>query len=329
MANEVLDQLTLLELAKRTNNGDLVTIVEVLHQTNEILQDAVWIESNQATSHVTTRRTHLPTGSWRRINKGVTGSASATKQITEGMGMLEDYSTVDKALVDIAPNPREFRSQEDVAFIEGLGQTLAYTIIYGNVADDPASFTGLAARYGDDPDDAFQGVNVWNGNGTGDDTTSLWIVEWGPTKVHMIYPKGSSSVGIQARDLGEQTVDDGAGGIFQAFRTHFQMRGGIVVRDDRCVQRIPNIETAGSDNTLNDDLIITALNQMPQAGGGPGTRIYVNRTLKTQFDILAKDKTNVAYTSAEIFGKPVTMFRGVPVKLVEQILNTETAITFS
>ena len=42
---------------------------------------------------------------------------------------------------------------------------------------------------------------------------------------------------------------------------------------------------------------------------------------------MAKDKTNVNYTSSDAFGVPVTRFRGVPVRLCEAIVDTETAIS--
>ncbi len=315
------DQLTLLELAKRMNNANLLQIAEVLNQVNEILQDAVWVESNQPTSHVGTQRTHLPTGTWRQVNKGVAKHASATKQVVEPIGRLEDYSIVDKILVEIAPNPQKFRSDEDLAFIEGMSQTFVGTLFYGDQSTDPESFDGFSTRY-----NALSMANVIGGNGTGNDTTSVWVIEWGPTKCHLIYPKGSS-LGINQQDLGIRPAYDSNNLPYEAYWTHFRISGGIFVHDDRCVQRYANIETSGTNNTFNDDILLEALNCLPQAGGGPGTRIYTNRTLKTQMDILAKDKTNVNYTADTAFGVPVTRFRGVPVQLVEQLLNTESAIS--
>ncbi|MCE5226765.1 MAG: hypothetical protein LLG05_13035, partial [Porphyromonadaceae bacterium] len=44
-------QYTLVELAKRTNNGNLLEIAEVLSITKEMFQDAVWIEANQTASN--------------------------------------------------------------------------------------------------------------------------------------------------------------------------------------------------------------------------------------------------------------------------------------
>jgi len=317
----VQSQLTLIELAKRTNDKNLLTIAEVLTQDHPILADAVWLESNQPTSHVGTKRTNLPTGTWRRLNKGVATEASATTQVTEPMGMLESYSKVDAKLVSLAPNKAEFRSQEDLAFVEGLSQTIETAIIYSDLATTPEKFDGFTPRY-----NSLALANVAGNGGSGADCQSLWIIQWGATKVHLIYPPGGS-VGIKVQDLGELTVydDETIPAPYQAFMTHFTMDCGLYVHDDRCVQRIANIETTGASNLLDDDLIIASLNLMPQRGGGPGTAMYASRILLTQFDIMAKDKTNVNYTSDTAFGEMVTRFRGVPIRLCEAIVD-ETAI---
>lgn len=314
-------QYTLLELAKRTNQGELLTIAEVLNETNEILQDAVWIEANQTLGHVGTKRTSLPTGTFRQANAGVALEASLTKQLTEPIARLEALSDIDEAIIDIAPNKQEARSQEDRAFVEGLGQTLVDTVFYGNVATDAEKFNGFATRY-----DALSDSNVLGALGTGDDTTSLWVIEWGPTKVHMLYPKGSKA-GLEMNDKGKQRITATSTTFLYAYETQFVQWSGLFVHDDRCVQRIANIETSGSTNTLDDNQILECLNLLPTAGGSGQARIYVNRTLKTQLDILAKDKSNVNYTSDNAFGVPVTRFRGVPVRLCESIVNTETAIS--
>lgn len=315
-------QYTLVELAKRTNNGNLLEIAEVLSITKEMFQDAVWIEANQTASHVGTKRTNLPSGTHRQANQGVASEASSTKQVAEPICRLEAHSRVDEAILDLAPDKAKARSQEDLAFVEGLGQTIETNMIYGDIDTNPEQIDGLATRY-----DATSDANVIGASGTGDDTTTLWVIEWGPMKVHMIYPKGSQA-GLQTEDMGKQLVTNDSGSTyFWAWFTKFVAWYGLYVHDDRCVQRIANIETSGSTNTLDDNDIIEALNLLPQAGGGGSTAIYVNRTLKTQLEILAKDKTNVNYTSDNAFGVPVTRFRGIPVRLCESIVNTESAIT--
>ena len=316
------DQLTLIELAKRTNNGEFLMIAEALNQINEIMQDAVWVESNQAISHVGSIRTSLPSGTWRRFNKGIDKHASTTKQVTEVMGMLEDYSVVDVALAEISGNAKQFRSQEDLAFIEGMSQSFIGAIFYGDLSDEIDSFNGLAQRYDELTDDG-----VWNAGGSGSDTTSAWFIDWSPRYVHLIYPKGASFAGVQRTDLGQRPAYDASSKPFEAWWTHFKIAGGLYVKDARAVQRIVNIETTGSTNLFDEDLGIAALNALPIPGGGPGLKMYVNRTVKTQIDIIAKDKNNVFYPINDAFGRKVTSFRGVPIRVCEQILDTETALS--
>ncbi|HBH86430.1 MAG TPA: hypothetical protein DDY17_02360, partial [Syntrophaceae bacterium] len=259
-------QYTLVELAKRTNNGNLLEIAEVLSITKEMFQDAVWVEANQTASHVGTKRTNLPSGTHRQANQGVASEASSTKQVAEPICRLEAHSRVDEAILDLAPDKAKARSQEDLAFVEGLGQTIETNMIYGDIDTNPEQIDGLATRY-----DATADANVIGASGTGDDTTSLWIIEWGPMKVHMIYPKGSQA-GLQTEDMGKQLVTNDTGSTyFWAWFTKFVAWYGLYIHDDRCVQRIANIETSGIEHLLDDDDIIEALNLLPQAGGGGST----------------------------------------------------------
>jgi hypothetical protein len=167
-------------------------------------------------------------------------------------------------------------------------------------------------------------ANVHGGGGTGSDLTSVWIIQWGRTRVHMIYPRGSKSMGISADDLGEDTVQDDDGNLYQAYRTHFTIDAGMVVRDDRCVQRLCNIETSGASNIFDHTVAIDALNLMLQRG--KGCVFYGNRTIMSQIDKNAVDKTNVQYSVGEEFGREINFFRTHPVKLVEKIVDTEDAV---
>lgn len=315
-------QLTLVELAKRKDpSGNLATIAEVLAEDNEILTDAPYIEANDTFSHKIVRRANLPTGSWRQLNAGVANEASKTQEFTETIGMLETYARTDKDLVDSAPSPQAFRMQEAKAFLEGMSQTLASTVIYGNHQTDPEKFTGLASRMAS----IAATSNVINEGGTGSDLTSIYIVQWGIGRAYMIYPKGSA-IGIQHRDLGEDTVSDTAGYWYQAYLDHFQVKCGMAVADPRCIARLANIETTGSSNIFDEDNIITLLNRMPMSGAG--AVIYCNATIKTQMEIALKDKANVNFTTDNgLGGVPVLRFRGVPVRKVDAITITETALT--
>lgn len=318
-------QLTLAELAKRKDpSGNLTIIAEILAEDNEILEDAPWMEANDTFSHMITRRLTLPTGAWRKLNKGVDIESSQTIQISETIGMLETYSEADRDLVDAAPNPKGFRMSEATAFLEGLSQTFAQTLMYGNATTTPEKFTGLAPRLNDTTMN-----NVYSAGGSGSDTTSVFVVQWGENKTHLVFPKGSSSMGIMHQDLGEVTVSTattavGSSAQHQAYRDHFQIKVGLAVRDDRSIARMVNIKTTGTSNIFNPDDLIAIINRMPARG--KGAVIYCNHTIYTQMDIQAMDKSNVLYNTSNVFGVPTVHFRGFPVRKVDQILETETSI---
>jgi len=313
---------TLAELKKRMVDGNIQDIMEVLAQSRHLVEDAVFLEANQTASHVGIRRTSLPSGTHRQANQGVAAHSSTTRQISEPITRLEDHSKVDEAILDLAADKTKARSQEDLAFVSGLSQTFETDFFYADIDTTPESIDGLAQRY-----DALSDSYVYDCGGSGDDTTSLWIVDWGPKATHMVYPKGSAA-GLQTTDHGRQltTLDSGTTHFFAWF-TQFVWWYGLFISDDRNIQRIANIETSGSENTLDDDLMIEAVNNMVVGSAMVNRRIYCNRTLKTQLDIMAKDKANVNYTSSNAFGEPVTQFVGVPIRLAEGLVNTETAIT--
>ena len=105
------------------------------------------VEGNLPTGHKTTIRTGLPQATWRLLNAGVPNAKSSTAQIVDTCGNLETYAVIDKDIADLNGNTAEFRLSEVKAFLEGMSQQVASTIIYGNQHTNPERFTGLAPRY--------------------------------------------------------------------------------------------------------------------------------------------------------------------------------------
>lgn len=305
-------------------------IVEILGETNEIIQDMTAIEANGFTEHKTTVRSGLPSGTWRKLNYGVQPEKSRTVPVKDSMGMLETYAQVDKALADLNDNSAAWRLSEDRAFIEGLNQTMADTLWYGDSSLNPERFMGLAPRYNTSlTASAENGGNVLKAGGAGADNTSIWLVVWGPNTIHGIYPKGSQG-GLQSRDLGEDTLTDAAGGLYQGYRTHYKWDMGLTLRDWRYVVRIANIDV--SDLTKNAatgadliDLMVQAIELIPNLGMGRPV-FYMNRTLKSFLRRQITNKTNVNLTLDDVAGKKVLAFDGIPVRKSDAILNTEAVV---
>src|SRR5262245_61648035 len=209
--------LTYGDWAKRMDDGYRVaSIIELLSQTNEILEDMLVVEGNLPTGHKTTVRTGLPVGTWRLLNAGVPNGKSTTAQIVDTCGNLETYAVIDKDIADLNGNTAEFRLSEVKAFLEGMSQQVAATLIYGNQFVNPERFTGLAPRYSTkNAANSQTAANVLDGGGTASNNTSLWIVVCGPDTWKAKFPKGKVTV-LQHRDMGEWPVQDGPSNAFQA-----------------------------------------------------------------------------------------------------------------
>jgi hypothetical protein len=321
---------TLADLASRlTADGKIdPNIVEMLTETNEVLEDMTMIEANGYTEHKTTIRSGLPAGTWRKLNYGVQPEKSRTVSVKDSLGMLETYAEADKALVDLNGNSAAWRLSEDRAFVEGMNQTQASTVFYGDASLDPERFTGLAPRY--NSLSAENAMNIVDAGGTGSDNTSIWLVLWGPNTCHGIYPKGSA-VGLQNRDLGEQTLFDAAGGRYQGYRTHYKWDIGLTLRDWRYVVRIANIDM--SDLTKNAasgadliDLLTQAIELIPSMGMGRPA-FYMNRRLRSFLRRQIGNKVaNSTLTMETVAGKKVVTFDGIPCRRTDALLGTEARV---
>lgn len=326
---------TLLDLAKLTDpDGKIAAVVEILNQTNQVLDDMVWIEGNLPTGHRTTIRTGIPAPTWRKLYGGVQPNKSTTAQVTDNCGMLEAYAEIDKALADLNGNTAAFRLSEDRAHIEGMSQEVAQTIFFGNDGIDEAEFTGLAPRY--NSLSAANAENIINGGSAGGqtDNTSIWLVAWGQNTVHGIIPKGSKA-GLQVTDKGLVTIEDASGGSntgrMEAYRTHYRWDCGLSVRDWRYVVRIPNIDkstllaTAASGADL-PDLMYQALRRLPSMSLGRPVFYMARDTLTMLQRQLSYKVKDSSLTVQNVGGTMTETFHNIPIKRVDVLAADEARV---
>lgn len=333
MAANSNNLLTLADWAKRLDpEGKVPVIAELLSQSNEILEDAVFQEGNLPTGHRVIIRTGLPSVYWRSINQGIPTSKSTTVQVDESVGMLEAYARIDKDLALLNGNTAQFRLSEDSAFLEAMNQTQAQTMFYGNPASDPRQYLGLAPRFGS-ISGAGNAQNIIDAGGTGSVNTSIYLVVWGENTVFCTFPKGSKA-GLIHEDQGVLTVYDSNNNPFQAFQTHYQWKNGLVVKDWRYIVRIANIDTtnltteSGAADLIK--LMSRALDRVPNFGMGRPA-FYMNRTVYSMLRVQALNKSNYALdvqTALNQFGRAQNWlnFEGVPLRRVDRLLNTEARV---
>lgn len=337
MATIGSSNLTLLDRIKRTDpDGKIANVVELLANSNEILTDAVHREANGPTSHRTTIRTGLPTVYTRALNQYVPSSKSTTAQIDEGMAIFEAFSQVDKDLVELEGDAASFRLSEDMPFIEAMNQAQAACTFYGNSTLVPTEYMGLSARYS--ATSGGNGQNILLGGGSQSDNTSIWLVVWGDNTVFCPYPKGSK-VGLVQDDLGLKESETTAG-LMRVYRSNYQWKTGMVVRDWRYAVRIANIDVgdlvgmtgtqAHTAATAIVKLMARAIARVPNLKMGKPA-FYMNGTVFEGLQLMAMEKTaNVLRIQEGLdqFGRSSawTSFMGVPLRRVDALMNTEAVV---
>jgi len=307
-----------------------------------------WVEANEHTGHEFVFRTSIPAGSWRSYNMGVPYQKSTTAKARVGLGMLEDYSQVDRALAEHSGDKEKFRESEDVAFLEGMSQTIAQTVFYGNTVSNPAEFMGLAPFYNTiNTATALNAANVISALGSGNANTSLWLVGWGAERIFGVFPRGSKA-GLDMEDKGDVTpAFDSLGNRYEAYTSWFRQQGGLCPKDWRFGARLANIDTTSATNGLtgsNPPDLFILMDQMlllfpklkqsgvhktdaPQDDYGVRPVFYCNRTLRHAMNQQSLRNRNVLIGMKDYAGEPVEGYRQIPIKIVDQLLNNEANVT--
>lgn len=337
MATLSIKAMTLADHAKiKDPDGKTAKIVELLSQTNEILDDMLFQEGNLPTGHQTTVRTGLPDVYYRLTNQGVPASKSKSAQITENAASLEARSEVDKDVAELGGDVSGTRMSEAMSFLEAMNQKQANTLIYGTAAN-PEEYVGLAARYNDLS--ANNAENILDAGGTGSDNTSIWLAGWGENTAFGVYPKGSMA-GLQQTDLGLGDAFDSDNNRFRAYMEHYEWKNGLVIKDWRYVVRVANVDTSDLEGQTGTQaptaataiikMMSRAIDRMPSLTG-ISPAFYVNRSVASLLRVAALDKSSAAVTiepGLNQFGDNIFTLRflGIPVRIVDAIVNTEAQV---
>lgn len=342
----------LVDWARRADpDGVIADIAEMLAQSNECLKDMIWQEGNLPLGHKVTLRVALPQGTWRGNNQGVASTKSMTSQVQFGIGMLSAYSMVDCALAELGGEVAKFRYSEDMSFIEGLSQQVASALFYSNEAVNPGQFTGFAPNYWSiSTSNTKAAANTMNCGGSGSSNSSMWLIGWGDNTTFGIFPKGSQA-GLVYKDLGDIVpAFDSNNNQFQAYRSYFEWKLGLAIKNWQYNVRLANIDTTttagGVFSTTPPDLFVymaQAVVKLPTAsrrGSGitqvdapddpsPGISpaFYMNRTIRAVLDVQAIRDKNVLLDFRDYAGEPTLMFRDFPLRVVDALTTSEATLT--
>ena len=345
--------LSLVDLARRTDpDGDAADIAELLSQANEIYDDLVWKEGNTNTGHVYTMRTSIPKGWWRFIGQGIPGSKSTTAQGRTNCGDLEMQSTIDLKLIEMARDQNQFRYEEDNAILEGASQTIAAQMFYGNGITNSASYTGLSNYYNTlETATAANAANVFDCGGRASNNASIWGIGWSPRSIYGVFPRGMHA-GVELTPLDEMKLAyDSLGNPYRAKITWFRQMAGLCIEDWRWGFRLCNLDVtnaaagglAGPNAADIFAILSKAVLRLPKMARGDSgitetdarnergmtvrPALYANRTIRGFMDIQAIRDRNVLLGPKDYAGEPVTSFRSIPIRIMDQLTSTEAQVT--
>jgi hypothetical protein len=313
--------MNLAEVQKRAGYDNSAAVIGELSKRNDFLMDVPWYPSSHGAYHKYLQATRLGDGTFGKANGPVAVIASQAEEMTEPTKLYEGDSPVDDRLLIAATDPMKVRDSEDALNLEGLIQGWIDKLIYGNEITTPDGFKGFSRRR---PKLATYCVG---GGGTGSDLTSMYLFEFGPAGFYLAYPEGAGTPGMKNEDRGRNYIAAPTGtGNYWAWVRHYEIWAALVLRDERAMLRYANIESAGSSNIFSPTTFITLKNKLPSMG--TNAVAYANRTLKAQIEADAYNKSNASYSISDIEGfGPVARVAGVPVRVMEGLLDTETAIT--
>jgi len=330
--------LTMADWAKSTDpDGKVAKTVELLSQSNEVLDDMLFKEGNLPTGEQTSIRTGLPTVYYRLINQGTPKSKSTKAQVTENAAILTARCEIDQDEAELNGNVNAYRMDEAAAFVEAMSQQMATTLFYGSAAN-PEQFVGFAPRYNDLS--AANAQNIISAGGSGSDNSSIWLVNWGQQNVFGVFPKGSQA-GISHEDLGIGDAFDSSDNRFRAYMDEWKWKNGLVVKDWRHVVRIPNIDVSDlvakastqaiTAATAIDKLMARAIDRLPTRAGA-NAAFYVNRTVASHLRVMAMDRSTGAVTiepAINQWGDNIhqLMFLGIPVRIVDALTEAEAVVS--
>jgi len=326
---------TLASLKNLFPEGKYSAPIELLSQTNGILEYMPVFEGNLDTGERTTIRTGVPQGTWRKFNQGTQPVNADESQVEFRCGMLQTRMIADVRLVSMASDPGAYRADRLRIAMEGLNQKLAYSMFYESETTTPEAITGLGAYYNTtNTSTANSAENVIDAGGTGTDNQSIWLIGGGREATSLIYPRRSKA-GMNHTDRGIQRIIDStgiSGAAYEAYEDVIDWDVGVAVRDWTANVRIANIDMsnleAGSGADLgalirkSQDYVYRHINKLKYfICMSPRTYRVLNEQRRTD----VKNGGGLNYETVD--GKRIAMYDGIPITIVDQLEVNEAQLT--
>jgi hypothetical protein len=290
----------------KTFDSDMINLV---YETNPLLQDLPVVEANDGSSNITKYRIALPAVKFTGYREGVKPSKGGVTSVRNTAAHMDAIIEMSQREWDEAPDKNMFLADEAADNVESMNQTQSKEMIYGSLAKNIRGYNGFfahqkAAGYTiggkfnganarDDKRPEFYLMDAGLGLAKGDDGTdnngfwnsvktnqtynaadvrSIGLVGVGSRTVRGFYPRGTSA-GIKKGEWKEhETLLDENGGKYEGCRQFLSWDFGLDIRDWRYVGWIRNLDLASLDKRGPEQHIRTMLRRLStRVGAGQQT----------------------------------------------------------
>ena len=249
----------------------------------------------------------------------------ATVPVKEQLAELGSRFELDKRLLEVQRDPIAWRQERARLHIRGMLENFNRKFWVGSQDDDPKEVDGLLTRFSDLSLDNVTDCSSWDGDTpSGTYYYPVVVVKWGPEGVMMLYPQGGTTT-FREDDRGLVDLIDSNDNTFPGYRSYFNLKYGIGVADDRCVQRMANVDVRkiSEDASFEEDLIDT-ISRLPNLDN---TAIYCGRQVMAAIQKRMNAKANMYFTQDTVWGRTMPTFQGLPIIRDDSLSTAETTVS--
>jgi hypothetical protein len=315
-------KVTLVEVNKATGNLNAAEVISELAQTNSFIDEVPWFPSTHGSHNEQFKARTLGTGAFTAGNDPVPIIASTGDIVKEPVRIYQADSAVDNVILEAADDPAAARDAQDIMNLEGIMQDINHALLYASASQQPDAYLSFSDRR------KALGDYCVDGGGTGSGLSSLWLFEFGKRGAYMTYNRAGAP-GLRNEDKGLIHLPvyqaDGVTprGYYWGWVRHYAFWAGIVIANNRGLQRLANLDPA---NPFPTDKFIEMTAQLPTMGG-QNAIAFANRVTFAQIEKMCFNKANMSYSMVDIEGfGPVPRIAGIMIRPWEAISDNETAI---
>ena len=311
-------------LTETDEDGMMRPYVNLLSKSKALIQDMGWRPTDKAASHPILQLVSLPGASVGGINVPVPASKPEFASKVEVPILLQAEAEIDTRFGHLSGDVVSQQARKTPLYMEALGQLLSKIFFYGNPALGSGEFEGLATRM--NSKSGANSQNVVSAGGTGSDNTSIFLCVWGESKGYGIFNKNSSA-GFKAEYMGVHKEKTSEGTMWKHHWT-YHWNAGLAIEDWRCFARLGDIDVSDAlGSNAARTKIRKGMGSLIDAVEGLETGkacFYMNRTARKALRFERFDASAAAgMTQNDADPRPAYEFEGVPIRLDDDILTTE------